>query len=73
MKQHAEFCEFAGQDWEMLADSMDGYSGSDIMAVTLGALFEPLRDMQLARHWLYDPQGKNKHPLFKITLLNSQI
>ena len=39
------------QDWDVLAEKTQGYSGSDISTLTLGALFEPIRDLQNATHW----------------------
>lgn len=38
-------------DWNLLADKTDGHSGSDLANLTLGALFEPIRDLQAATHW----------------------
>ncbi|XP_035670975.1 vacuolar protein sorting-associated protein 4B-like isoform X1 [Branchiostoma floridae] len=38
-------------EWGQLADRTQGYSGSDIATVILAALFEPIRDLQLATHW----------------------
>ncbi|XP_070213002.1 vacuolar protein sorting-associated protein 4A-like [Littorina saxatilis] len=53
MKMHSQTTpvELSGQDWERLADSTEGYSGSDLATLTLGALFQPIRDMQQAQHW----------------------
>ncbi|XP_046326725.2 vacuolar protein sorting-associated protein 4-like isoform X1 [Haliotis rufescens] len=39
------------EDWGMLVDKTEGYSGSDIATFTLGALFEPVRDLQASLHW----------------------
>jgi len=39
------------EEWNMLVDQLDGYSGSDIRSVVIGALYEPLRSMQSACHW----------------------
>ncbi len=39
------------QEWSTLADLTDGYSGSDISSMVLGALFQPIRDMQAAKYW----------------------
>lgn len=43
------------QDWEKLADNTNGYSGSDLATLTLGALFQPIRDLQQASHWIQFP------------------
>ncbi|XP_002739185.1 vacuolar protein sorting-associated protein 4-like [Saccoglossus kowalevskii] len=42
----------ADADWDLLADETDGHSGSDIATLTLAALFQPIRDMQHATHWI---------------------
>ena len=42
-------------EWQELADKTDGYSGSDIATLVLGALMEPIRHMQNASHWKYTP------------------
>ncbi|XP_078666140.1 vacuolar protein sorting-associated protein 4B-like isoform X1 [Branchiostoma floridae x Branchiostoma belcheri] len=39
------------REWDQLADRTHGYSGSDIATVILAALFEPIRDLQMATHW----------------------
>ena len=41
------------QQWSELADRTEGYSGSDIANMVLGALFEPIRHMQQATHWTH--------------------
>ncbi|KAH9518472.1 Vacuolar protein sorting-associated protein 4A [Bulinus truncatus] len=38
-------------DWNQLASLTTGYSGSDLSTLTNGALFQPVRDMQVATHW----------------------
>ena len=43
-------------EWHCLGDRTEGYSGSDIASMTLGALFEPIRDLQAAMYW-YRRQG----------------
>ena len=42
-------------DWKELADKTEGYSGSDIATLVLGALMEPIRHMQKAPYWRYKP------------------
>lgn len=39
------------EDWKTLADKTEGYSGSDIANMTLGALFGPIRDLRVACYW----------------------
>ncbi|ESO89789.1 hypothetical protein LOTGIDRAFT_218616 [Lottia gigantea] len=46
------------EEWNNLVDCTDGYSGSDIATMTLGALFEPIRDLQSAQYWNMLPDGK---------------
>lgn len=41
----------ADEHWNLLVDELDGYSGSDIRSVVIGALYEPVRSMQSACHW----------------------
>ncbi|XP_053403562.1 vacuolar protein sorting-associated protein 4B-like isoform X2 [Mercenaria mercenaria] len=43
--------ELTDAEWNNLADKTEGYSGSDIANMTLGALFGPIRDLQNAQHW----------------------
>ncbi len=42
-------------EWDDLAGRTEGYSGSDIATLVLGALMEPVRHMQSATHWHYTP------------------
>ena len=42
-------------DWQELADKTEGYSGSDIATLVLGALMEPIRHMQKSPYWRYKP------------------
>ena len=42
-------------DWDELAEKTEGYSGSDIASLVLGALMEPIRHMQKALYWRYKP------------------
>ena len=55
MKLHARDSPLTLRDaeWQALCDRLHGYSGSDIATVILGALFEPIRDLQKATHWAY--------------------
>ncbi|XP_064596168.1 vacuolar protein sorting-associated protein 4-like [Liolophura sinensis] len=46
------------KEWQELAERTEGFSGSDIATLTLGALFEPVRDLQSATHWRTLPNGK---------------
>ena len=44
----------ADEEWHMLVDKLDGYSGSDIRSVVIGALYEPIRSMQSACYWKHN-------------------
>ncbi|XP_041367723.1 vacuolar protein sorting-associated protein 4B-like [Gigantopelta aegis] len=59
MKLHCRGTQvkFTDDDWNQLADQTDGYSGSDIATFTLGALLEPVRDLQSTKHWTQLPDG----------------
>ena len=43
------------EDWETLGQKTELYSGSDIANLTLGALFQPIREMQNAKYWKHLP------------------
>ena len=53
MKIHAKTSptHLTDSDWRKLADQTEGYSGSDIATMVLGALFEPIRHMQSSEYW----------------------
>lgn len=38
-------------EWEQLTEVTAGYSGSDLANMVLGALFEPIRELQKTVHW----------------------
>ncbi|KAL3847969.1 hypothetical protein ACJMK2_018857 [Sinanodonta woodiana] len=50
--------QLSEEDWNLLALRTEGYSGSDIATMTLGALFQPIRDLQAACYWKCLPDGK---------------
>jgi vacuolar protein-sorting-associated protein 4 len=39
-------------DWKVLLDKTDGYSGCDLANLISSALLEPMRDMVKATHWV---------------------
>lgn len=45
-------------EWRELAMKTEGFSGSDLSTVVLGALFEPIREMQTATHWRLTADNK---------------
>ncbi|XP_052784911.1 vacuolar protein sorting-associated protein 4-like [Mya arenaria] len=49
--------ELSDDEWLYLADKTDGYSGSDIANMTLGALFGPIRDLRNAQFWCQTKDG----------------
>jgi len=53
IKIHLENTEvnLADEEWNLLVDQLDGYSGSDIRSVVTDALYEPVRSIQSACHW----------------------
>lgn len=50
-------CALTTDQWAELVQLTEGYSGSDIANLVLGALFEPIRHMQLASHWIHTAGG----------------
>jgi len=52
--------ELSDQDYAIMAEKTDGFSGSDISGVVQDALMEPVRTMQTATHFVKskDPEGK---------------
>lgn len=49
------------QEFQLMGEQSEGYSGSDIAVVVREALMEPLRKCQAAQQFLVDAQG-NYHP-----------
>ena len=47
----------ADEEWNLLVDRLDGYSGSDIRSVVTGALYEPVRSIESACHWKRNLDG----------------
>mmetsp|Transcript_37900 Transcript_37900/g.60744 ORF Transcript_37900/g.60744 Transcript_37900/m.60744 type:complete len:439 (-) Transcript_37900:288-1604(-) len=50
------------QDYAVLAEKTDGFSGSDISGVVQDALMEPVRTMQTATHFKKNKDPDNKAP-----------
>ena len=61
LKIHTSTCNFGltDADLEAFAEKTDGFSGSDLSNVVMTALFEPIRDMQQATHWI-ETKGRTK-------------
>ncbi|OSD05693.1 AAA-domain-containing protein [Trametes coccinea BRFM310] len=55
-------CELSKQDYRLLADKTDGYSGSDIAIVVRDALMQPVRKVLSATHFKYLPDAKKWTP-----------
>lgn len=47
-------------DWKVLLDKTDGYSGCDLANLISSALLEPMRDMVKATHWVTTRTGQMK-------------
>jgi len=65
----------ADEEWNILVDRLDGYSGSDIRSVVMGALYEPLRIIQSACHWKHN-SGKviyNSYHHFCCSTVNLRV
>ena len=43
--------ELTEEDWDTLGEMTDGFSGSDLANCTSDAMFEPVRELEKARHW----------------------
>ena len=39
------------EEWDTLVETSEGYSGSDIRAWVMGALYQPIKDMQTTIFW----------------------
>merc|ERR1712087_501594 len=50
------------QDFAIMAEKTDGFSGSDISATVQDALMEPVRTMQTATHFVKQKDPENKCP-----------
>lgn len=50
--------DLTDDDFRMLGDSSEGYSGSDVAVVVREALMEPLRKCKVARQYIVRPDGK---------------
>lgn len=40
-------------DWAPMLDQTEGYSGSDLAALTQYALLQPIRELEHATHWAF--------------------
>ena len=54
-------------DWSLLSDKTEGYSGSDIANMVLGALFEPVRELQCTTTWKHTP-GTHETSYYEILI-----
>ncbi|KAK3747046.1 hypothetical protein QZH41_017817 [Actinostola sp. cb2023] len=59
MKMHlgSTPAQLTEQDWSLLGDRTEGYSGSDLANCISDALFEPIRELQHARYWKHSKEG----------------
>lgn len=42
------------EDWCLLGDRVEGFSGSDLANCTSDAMFEPVRELEHNTHWKLD-------------------
>ena len=52
--------KFGTRDLDVVVEKTEGYSGSDISNMVLGALFEPVRELQTATIWRHTSGDTNK-------------
>jgi vacuolar protein-sorting-associated protein 4 len=55
-------CTLTQQDYKLLADMTEGYSGHDVAVSVRDALMQPIRKIQTATHFkeIYTPEGQRK-------------
>ena len=58
------------EDWCLLGDRVEGFSGSDLSNCTSDAMFEPVRELEQNAHWKLDKSKiasstKNKLIIYK--------
>lgn len=51
-------CEMTSEDWDKLAEETNGFSGSDLANLANAALYEPIRDLENATHFIATPDNK---------------
>ncbi|XP_013386414.1 vacuolar protein sorting-associated protein 4B-like [Lingula anatina] len=49
--------QLSDEDWLLLAQKTEGFSGSDLATLVNAALFEPVRDLQGTDSWIQTPDG----------------
>ena len=50
------------EEWEEILESCRGYSGSDLSTCVADAVFEPVRELELAKFWKWNSDGKTVSP-----------
>lgn len=63
-------CLFS-HEWEELVIKTEGYSGSDISTVIADGLLEPVRELEMARHW--KPSSSELSTNYKINNLSENV
>lgn len=55
MKMHLRSTpsQLTEQDWSLLGDKTESFSGSDLANCISDALHEPIRELQHAKYWRY--------------------
>nr|XP_039273008.1 vacuolar protein sorting-associated protein 4-like isoform X1 [Styela clava] len=54
-------CELTEAEWEILGENTEGFSGSDLANLANAALFEPIRDLESATHFVETTDKKYRH------------
>ena len=42
------------EEWEILVQKTDGFSGSDIATCAADAVLQPIRELESSKYWKYD-------------------
>ena len=42
------------EDWDVLVEKMEGFSGSDIATCVADAILQPIRELESSKYWKYD-------------------
>ncbi|XP_042230389.1 suppressor protein of bem1/bed5 double mutants-like isoform X2 [Homarus americanus] len=50
--------QMTDSDWTNLLNATEGYSGADLMHLTMAAAFQPIRDLQSSRFWRFTDDNK---------------
>lgn len=48
-------------EWRLLLDRTEGFSGSDLADLVRNAMYQPIRETTTARHWVLSDSGAGRH------------